>query len=176
MHLTMPGVPDLYQGTEREYIALVDPDNRRPFGRPAGENGEESDEKAAVTVAALRLRRNTRALRRVGDVCPADRAGTGRRALCGVLPLGEGRHRGDPAVAAAGGGGRLALDGPGAPGRGPWQDRLSPAGSTRAAWSRWTSCSPSGRWHCSRRRYPKDRGPGGLAQAGGLSAGARAGS
>lgn len=44
---------DLYQGTEREYIALVDPDNRQPFTRPA----EGPDEKAAVTVAALRLRR-----------------------------------------------------------------------------------------------------------------------
>ncbi|HEY9441363.1 MAG TPA: malto-oligosyltrehalose synthase, partial [Streptomyces sp.] len=53
VHLTMPGVPDLYQGTEGEYIALVDPDNRRPFARPAG----GPDEKTAVTVAALRLRR-----------------------------------------------------------------------------------------------------------------------
>src|SRR5690606_7757951 len=29
VQLTMPGVPDLYQGTEHEYRALVDPDNRR---------------------------------------------------------------------------------------------------------------------------------------------------
>lgn len=52
VQLTMPGVPDVYQGTEREYLALVDPDNRRPFeeGRP--------DEKTAVTEAALRLRRD----------------------------------------------------------------------------------------------------------------------
>jgi (1->4)-alpha-D-glucan 1-alpha-D-glucosylmutase len=28
--LTMPGVPDLYQGTERWSLDLVDPDNRRP--------------------------------------------------------------------------------------------------------------------------------------------------
>lgn len=53
VHLTMPGVPDLYQGTEREYIALVDPDNRRPFTRPSS----GADEKAALTTAALRLRR-----------------------------------------------------------------------------------------------------------------------
>ncbi|MFJ3703402.1 MULTISPECIES: malto-oligosyltrehalose synthase [Streptomyces] len=53
VHLTMPGVPDLYQGTERDYIALVDPDNRRPFTRPP--SGE--DEKAALTTAALQLRR-----------------------------------------------------------------------------------------------------------------------
>ncbi|SCD50165.1 maltooligosyl trehalose synthase [Streptomyces sp. BpilaLS-43] len=53
VHLTMPGVPDLYQGTEREYIALVDPDNRRPFAEPP----EDQDAKAEVTAAALRLRR-----------------------------------------------------------------------------------------------------------------------
>jgi (1->4)-alpha-D-glucan 1-alpha-D-glucosylmutase len=39
VHLTMPGVPDLYQGTENEYRALVDPDNRRPVRFPAGESG-----------------------------------------------------------------------------------------------------------------------------------------
>ncbi|MEU9609159.1 malto-oligosyltrehalose synthase [Streptomyces sp. NPDC048057] len=51
LHLTMPGVPDVYQGTEREYLALVDPDNRAPFDEGAG------DEKTALTRAALRLRR-----------------------------------------------------------------------------------------------------------------------
>ncbi|WP_030083794.1 malto-oligosyltrehalose synthase [Streptomyces baarnensis] len=52
VHLTMPGVPDLYQGTESEYLALVDPDNRRPFRRP-----EVPDEKQALTALALGLRR-----------------------------------------------------------------------------------------------------------------------
>ncbi|MEU3981051.1 malto-oligosyltrehalose synthase [Streptomyces sp. NPDC026672] len=67
VHLTMPGVPDLYQGTEDEYRALVDPDNRRPVKFPSaapggsGEPGDPGDlrglgEKAAVTAAALRLR------------------------------------------------------------------------------------------------------------------------
>ncbi|MEU4131432.1 malto-oligosyltrehalose synthase [Streptomyces wuyuanensis] len=51
VHLTMPGVPDLYQGTEGEYVALVDPDNRRPFR----ERGE--DRKTEVTRTALGLRR-----------------------------------------------------------------------------------------------------------------------
>lgn len=55
VHLTMPGVPDLYQGTEREYLALVDPDNRRPFAQPADD--APADEKGALTEAALRLRR-----------------------------------------------------------------------------------------------------------------------
>ena len=76
LHLTMPGVPDLYQGTERPYRALVDPDNRSPVRFPKGEtegdeNGGESDEdggesdedggagdreKLRLTAAALRLR------------------------------------------------------------------------------------------------------------------------
>jgi len=67
-HLTMPGVPDVYQGTEREYRALVDPDNRAParFDRELLErldtadgvvSGDLSDEKLALTAAALRLRR-----------------------------------------------------------------------------------------------------------------------
>ena len=30
LKLTCPGVPDLYQGDELPYLALVDPDNRRP--------------------------------------------------------------------------------------------------------------------------------------------------
>ncbi|WP_258052937.1 malto-oligosyltrehalose synthase [Streptomyces sp. Ru73] len=72
LHLTMPGVPDLYQGTEREYAALVDPDNRAPArfspefladvdgGAPAGEaHGfpDLSAEKLRLTTTALRLRR-----------------------------------------------------------------------------------------------------------------------
>ena len=52
VHLTMPGVPDVYQGTESEYRALVDPDNRRPAPFPPDGAGD----KDAVTVAALRLR------------------------------------------------------------------------------------------------------------------------
>ncbi|MEV3854848.1 malto-oligosyltrehalose synthase [Streptomyces sp. NPDC050095] len=57
VHLTMPGVPDLYQGTEHEYRALVDPDNRAPVSFDVKERGALSVEKAALTRAALRLRR-----------------------------------------------------------------------------------------------------------------------
>ncbi|HEY8982474.1 MAG TPA: malto-oligosyltrehalose synthase [Streptomyces sp.] len=53
LHLTMPGVPDVYQGTEAEYRALVDPDNRRPAHFPP----TTPDEKTTLTAAALRLRR-----------------------------------------------------------------------------------------------------------------------
>ncbi|MFB7917341.1 malto-oligosyltrehalose synthase [Streptomyces sp. NPDC056061] len=55
VQLTMPGVPDLYQGTEEEYVALVDPDNRRPFRLPP--EGGARGEKGEVTAVALRLRR-----------------------------------------------------------------------------------------------------------------------
>ncbi|MEV6792056.1 malto-oligosyltrehalose synthase [Streptomyces sp. NPDC051320] len=62
VQLTMPGVPDLYQGTEGLYLALMDPDNRRPMPPPAdpgGRSGLEglSAEKLAVTTTALLLRR-----------------------------------------------------------------------------------------------------------------------
>ncbi|MFF3492542.1 malto-oligosyltrehalose synthase [Streptomyces sp. NPDC002795] len=53
VHLTMPGVPDLYQGTEHEYRALVDPDNRTP----ASLTPKEHSTKAELTRRALRLRR-----------------------------------------------------------------------------------------------------------------------
>lgn len=68
LQLTVPGVADVYQGTEVTGTSLVDPDNRRPVdlealattldaldtGRtPAG----LAEEKLAVTAAALRVRR-----------------------------------------------------------------------------------------------------------------------
>ncbi|WP_372345433.1 malto-oligosyltrehalose synthase [Streptomyces sp. KL116D] len=56
VHLTMPGVPDLYQGTEYDYRALVDPDNRAPARFDAKDGGPHSAEKAALTGTALRLR------------------------------------------------------------------------------------------------------------------------
>ncbi|AEM82065.1 malto-oligosyltrehalose synthase [Streptomyces violaceusniger] len=58
LQLTMPGVPDLYMGTEHLYTALVDPDNRRPpelGGEPEARG--LSAEKLLLTRAALRLRR-----------------------------------------------------------------------------------------------------------------------
>ncbi|MYU24215.1 malto-oligosyltrehalose synthase [Streptomyces sp. SID8352] len=65
VHLTMPGVPDLYQGTEGEYRALVDPDNRGPAhfppvpsdpGTPGTRATAGDGAKEAVTRAALALR------------------------------------------------------------------------------------------------------------------------
>jgi malto-oligosyltrehalose synthase len=69
IQLTMPGVPDVYQGCELTSYALVDPDNRRPvdYGArrdllarlDAGHHPEGLDaEKLLVTSRALRLRRD----------------------------------------------------------------------------------------------------------------------
>lgn len=69
VQLTMPGVPDVYQGCELTSFVLVDPDNRRPvdFGTrrkllaTLDEGSEPSGldaEKLLVTSRALRLRRD----------------------------------------------------------------------------------------------------------------------
>jgi (1->4)-alpha-D-glucan 1-alpha-D-glucosylmutase len=69
VQLTMPGVPDVYQGTELWEDALVDPDNRRPVDfaermrllESLGDDPPGIDESGAaklwVTRQALRLRR-----------------------------------------------------------------------------------------------------------------------
>jgi (1->4)-alpha-D-glucan 1-alpha-D-glucosylmutase len=68
VQLTMPGVPDVYQGTEIVDLSLVDPDNRRPVdygdrvkrlaALDAGDPPADlDDEKLVVVSRALRLRR-----------------------------------------------------------------------------------------------------------------------
>ena len=68
VQLTMPGVPDVYQGTELVDLSLVDPDNRRPVDYQhridrlrrlddGAKPDDLSDEKLLVTSRALRLRR-----------------------------------------------------------------------------------------------------------------------
>jgi (1->4)-alpha-D-glucan 1-alpha-D-glucosylmutase len=67
--LTLPGVPDTYQGCERVDLSLVDPDNRRPVdydvrrerlaALDAGAPPRDlDDEKLLVTSRTLRLRRD----------------------------------------------------------------------------------------------------------------------
>jgi (1->4)-alpha-D-glucan 1-alpha-D-glucosylmutase len=71
IQLTMPGVPDVYQGTEFWDRSLTDPDNRRPFSfdervraleqLDAGHLPDSFEDEAAkllVTSRALRLRRD----------------------------------------------------------------------------------------------------------------------
>ena len=61
--ITMPGVPDVYQGSELWEQSLVDPDNRRPVDFDhraavlAGEVGDDAAAKLHVTCSALTLRR-----------------------------------------------------------------------------------------------------------------------
>ncbi len=69
LQLTLPGVPDVYQGCEIVDLSLVDPDNRRPVDYPELEHrlarldsgaapADLHDEKLLVTSRALRLRRD----------------------------------------------------------------------------------------------------------------------
>jgi (1->4)-alpha-D-glucan 1-alpha-D-glucosylmutase len=60
LSLTLPGVPDVYQGSELGDLSLVDPDNRRPVDFDTAESSlaEGSNEKQALTARALRLRRD----------------------------------------------------------------------------------------------------------------------
>jgi (1->4)-alpha-D-glucan 1-alpha-D-glucosylmutase len=58
--LTVPGIPDVYQGTELWDDSLVDPDNRRPVGYAARRAALEELQhpKIRVVTTALRLRRS----------------------------------------------------------------------------------------------------------------------
>jgi (1->4)-alpha-D-glucan 1-alpha-D-glucosylmutase len=120
IQLTMPGVPDVYQGQELIDFSLVDPDNRRPvdYDKRRHGLGTLDEPKLLVTARALRLRRER----------PEAFAG-------GYRPLDAGEHavafgRGDDVITVAtrvpvglrrkGGHGRaLALP----PGR--WRDVLT---------------------------------------------------
>lgn len=59
VQLTMPGVADVYQGTELWDLSLVDPDNRRPvdYAARAAELDAPTHPKLRLVRAALRLRR-----------------------------------------------------------------------------------------------------------------------
>ena len=73
LQLVMPGVPDVYQGSERWDLSLVDPDNRRPVdydaagallasldvqgAAPPDPTGDDGAAKLLVVSRALRLRR-----------------------------------------------------------------------------------------------------------------------
>lgn len=71
LQLTVPGVADLYQGSEVTATSLVDPDNRRPVdfaalaarlaAIPVGRAEALDDEKLRLTRAVLRLRARERA-------------------------------------------------------------------------------------------------------------------
>ncbi|MFF4649103.1 malto-oligosyltrehalose synthase [Streptomyces sp. NPDC001380] len=137
LHLTVPGVPDLYQGSEEPLYTLVDPDNRRPvdlaaMGRrlAALDAGAAPDglaaEKLRLTAAALRLRRD-RPGSFAGGYTPLAARGTAAEHLLAHV-------RGDDVLAAAtrlpyglerdGGWADTSLELPGCP-AGRWTDLLT---------------------------------------------------
>ena len=106
LHLTTPGVPDLYQGTERWDFSLVDPDNRRPVDYPLRNAGltdsadwpalqqswHDGSIKQRVIQALLVCRRNYPTLFAMGDYQPLALAGVhAGRALAFVRNHGKAR-------------------------------------------------------------------------------------
>ena len=106
LKLTVPGVPDIYQGGELWDFSLVDPDNRRPVDwaerrRLLDEIGaataadlaaswQDGREKLFVTARLLALRRDHSPLFAAGDYQPLE-VGEGRNAdrLCAFSRRGE---------------------------------------------------------------------------------------
>ena len=72
LRYTVPGVPDLYQGTETADLSLVDPDNRRPVDYAALRQnlGTGADPKTALIASLLALRREHAALFAAGTYVP----------------------------------------------------------------------------------------------------------
>jgi (1->4)-alpha-D-glucan 1-alpha-D-glucosylmutase len=80
LQLTMPGVPDVYQGQELPDFSLVDPDNRRPVDYDARARSLEAldsaDPKLRLTAATLRLRRDRPDIFTDGAYTPMHATGT----------------------------------------------------------------------------------------------------
>ncbi len=83
--LTVPGVPDVYQGTELWEDSLVDPDNRRPvdYARRRAELAAQQHPKLRVVRAALQLRRKRPELFLSGSYAPLLAAGAAAAHLVG---------------------------------------------------------------------------------------------
>ena len=98
LKLTVPGVPDIYQGGELWDFSLVDPDNRRPVdwqergalletteaARPGdlAPDWQDGREKLFATRCLLALRATRPALFAAGDYQPLDCAGDRSHHLC----------------------------------------------------------------------------------------------
>ena len=138
VQLTMPGVPDTYQGCELAAFSLVDPDNRRlidfarrrrllavlddapPVPGPAGATAAGLDvDKLLVTSAALRLRRGHPGWF-AGDYRPLDAEGPAARHAVSFLRGPSAAGSGGPAVTVA-----TRLPG-GLRRRGGWADTVLP--------------------------------------------------
>jgi (1->4)-alpha-D-glucan 1-alpha-D-glucosylmutase len=111
LKLTVPGVPDIYQGAELWDLSLVDPDNRRPVdyalragmlceletGRPSMaqllETWQDGAIKLFVTSRVLKLRMREPALFASGDYEPIPAAGPRADCVCAF-----GRYSADRAA------------------------------------------------------------------------------
>ena len=122
--LTMPGVPDVYQGSELWETSLVDPDNRRPV---------DFDHRAAVLAGTAEDDAADQAARHLHRADAAPRAARAvHRLRAGAPPPGPPPATWSPSTAAA--------RSPSPPG--------SPSGSPRpAAGATPRSTCPTGRWH-----------------------------
>ncbi|MFF7989722.1 malto-oligosyltrehalose synthase [Kitasatospora xanthocidica] len=143
LHLTVPGVPDLYQGSEEPLYTLVDPDNRglvdlgalavRLTDSATPRPGDLAREKLHLTTTALHLRRSRplgpyRPLTAVGPAADHLTAfARGEDVVTAVTRLPYGLER-------AGGWRGTALE---LPAGGPWTDELTlrdfPAGPVPVA-------------------------------------------
>jgi (1->4)-alpha-D-glucan 1-alpha-D-glucosylmutase len=115
LKLTMPGIPDIYQGCEIGCAALTDPDNRRPVDFAALAAALEAPhrlppqdrDKLDLTRRLLHLRRRLPGLFLSGDVQPAA-ATDGVEAGVIAFHRSHGPHRLTVLAAPAPGGGRVA--------------------------------------------------------------------
>jgi (1->4)-alpha-D-glucan 1-alpha-D-glucosylmutase len=138
VQLTMPGVPDVYQGCEIAMLSLVDPDNRRPVDwTDRAERLERvladepafdlDDEKLRVTARALALRRELPEVFVGEGTTYAGLRTTSEHALAFARGDGEGLRvvtvvtRAAGLLEAAGGFGAATVDVP----EGRWRDVLS---------------------------------------------------
>jgi (1->4)-alpha-D-glucan 1-alpha-D-glucosylmutase len=87
LSLTVPGIPDVYQGTELWDDSLVDPDNRRPVDYPARREALKSlaDGKIRIVSAALHSRAERPDSYLSGGYSPVLAEGTAARHLVSFL-------------------------------------------------------------------------------------------
>ena len=87
LSLTVPGIPDVYQGTELWDDSLVDPDNRRPVDYQARREALNtlSDDKIRIVTAALKSRAERSASYLAGGYAPVLADGSAAEHLVAFL-------------------------------------------------------------------------------------------
>ena len=103
LRYTVPGVPDLYQGTETRDLSLVDPDNRRPvdYSTLAASLVDRTDPKQVLIAELLALRRAEPRLFAAGGFVRAAVSGAEADRVLAFSRV-EGSRRLDVAVALRG--------------------------------------------------------------------------